>query len=143
MKVKVIWLQAVYFILRFCIITLVFYSQYNGNPKPERILHIQSDTEIILELILLLGLSVGMCIYILKSNQMMGTLLLMGASLFILSEASKYIEYLLGFSINHGDMPAAICTLLSLIAIFLYVSILYFICLFLKRRMKIGISSVK
>jgi hypothetical protein len=130
MKIKVILLQVIYFGLLLCL-KFIFHTRCAANI--ERVIHIQSNMEIILELLLLLGLSFGMCKYILKSNRMMYTSLWMGLSLFFLFQVSILIEYKLGFLPNYGDVPMLIGISLNLLVMLAYVFILYLLCLFWKR----------
>ena len=82
-------MQIFYFSLQFCL-TLIFHTRFNGEFKAERVFITHSDWEIILEIFLLLGLSLGMGRYILKSDRMIHTTFWSGISLFLLFEASKY-----------------------------------------------------
>jgi len=132
MKIKIILMQIFYFSLQFCL-TLIFHTRFNGEFKAERVFITHSDWEIILEIFLLLGLSLGMGRYILKSDRMIHTTFWSGISLFLLFEASKYIEYLLGYLPNYLDVPI-ISLLLSFMLIFVYMSVLYVACLLWKRK---------
>ncbi|MDL2254774.1 hypothetical protein LJB78_00640 [Bacteroidales bacterium OttesenSCG-928-J16] len=128
--IKIFLLQIVFFILMFCI-KFIFYPK--NDIELERVFYTLSDLEVILEMILFFGLSFGMCIYILKSNKMICVSCLAGLSLCFLFEMSKYIEYLLGFLPNYGDVPIIASILLSLIATSLYMGILYLMCLLWKK----------
>jgi len=99
MKIKIFFLQVIYFSLRLCL-KFIFQTRYNVGT--ERVFYIQSNIEIILEILLLTGLSFGMCRYILKSNKMIYTSLWICLSLVFLFEVSKYIDYLLGFLPHWG-----------------------------------------
>jgi hypothetical protein len=129
----IVLVQIVFFILWLCL-KPIFHTR--ADVGVERVFYVQSNLEITLEIILLLGLSFVMCKYILKSNSMILASLYMGLSLFILFEISKYVEHLLGFLPNYGkDMPIIISSSLSLVATLLYMSVLYVICLLLKKVM--------
>ena len=128
--IQVFLSQVVFFILLFCIKFIYYPQDYIGV---ERFFYVQSDIEITLEILFLLGLSLGMCYYILKSNNMINSSIWMGLSLCFLFEISKYVEHLLGFLPNYGDVPIIISILLSFVVISLYMSVLYVICLFLKK----------
>ena len=127
--IKVFLMQIVYFILQFCL-KLVFHTPCIGC---ERVYYVQTNTEIILEIVLFLGLTFGMCYHILKTKRMFVSSLLMGFSLWILFELSKYIEYLTGFLPHYGDVPVAFSLILSLVGTTIYMCMLYLICLFMKR----------
>lgn len=68
MKRNVILIQLLFCGLLFCL-SLIFYALYVGNSHPEPIVYPQSDLKMLIELVLLVGLSWGMCRAILKSNQ--------------------------------------------------------------------------
>jgi len=120
MKITWFLLQVVFFIFLFCI---------------ERIFDAHRNVKIVLGLLLVLWISFVMCKYILKSDKMIYTSLLMGLSLCFLFEISKYIKHLLGFLPYYSDLPIAISILISLLAVFVYMSVLYVICLLWKRYM--------
>ena len=122
-------MQIVYFILRFCL-KLVFHTPCIGC---ERVYYVQTNIEIILEIVLFGGFTFGMCYYILKAKRMFATSLLMGFTLWILFELLKFIEYLTGFLPHYGDVPVAFSLILSLVGTTIYMSMLYLICLFIKR----------
>jgi len=125
MKIKIFFLQVIYFSLRLCL-KFIFQTRYNVGT--ERVFYIQSNIEIILEILLLTGLSFGMCRYILKSNKMIYTSLWICLSLVFLFEVSKYIDYLLGFLPHYGDVPILISITLTLLVTVVYVTILYLLC---------------
>ena len=127
---KIILLQAVFFILLVSF-KPIFHTRCDVGV--ERVFYFQSNIEVILGFFLLLGLSFGMCRYILKSNKMINTSLFASLSLCFLFEISKYIEHLIGFLPHYGDVPLIISIPLSLVAAFVYISILYLICLFWKK----------
>jgi len=131
MKTKVILLQVVYFSLLLCL-KFIFYTRCDTSV--ERFIYVQSDIEVTLEILFLLGLSFGMCRYILKSKKMFCTSLWMGFSLFLLFEVSNLIEYLLGFLPNYNDVPQIIRLPLVLVVILVYMCTLYLICLYLRKR---------
>jgi len=139
MKTKIILLQAVFFILLLCI-KFIFHTICGIGT--ERNFYIQSNIEIILEILLLLGLSFGMCRYILKSDKMIYISLWIWLSLSFLFEISKYVEHLLGFLPHYGDVPILISIALTLVAVAIYVSILYLICLFLKTNFKSNMKMI-
>lgn len=112
-------LQVIFFILLFCI---------------ERTLDTQRSIKMILSLLLVLYFSFAMCKYILKSDKMIYTSFLMGLSLCFLFETFKYIKYLFGFLPYYGDAPIVKAILISILAVFVYMSILYAICLLWKRH---------
>ncbi len=118
MKTKIILLQVFFLISIFCI---------------RKFINIQ-DTKEILGVVLLVGLSFGMCRYILKSKKMFCVSLWMGFSLFLLFEVSNLIEYLLGFLPRYNDVPQIIRLPLVLVAILVYMLALYLICLYLRMR---------
>ena len=128
-NIRVFVIQMVYFVLRFCL-KPIFHVPCVGC---ERVYYVQTDIEIALEIVLFLGLTFGMCYHILKTKRMFVTSLLMGFSLWILFELSKYIEYSTGFLPHYGDVPVAISFILSLVGTIVYMSVLYLICLFVKR----------
>ena len=126
MKIKIILLQIIYFSLLLCL-KFIFHTRCDAGV--ERVFHIQSNMEVILEILLLLGLSVCMCMYILKSYKMIYTALWICLSLSLLFEASKYIDYLLGYLPHYGDVPILIGIALTIVMMVVYVSILCLICL--------------
>ena len=130
MIILVFLFQITFFVLLFCI-KIIF--QTRSNVGIERVFYIQSSTEIILGVLLFLGLSFVMCKYILKTDNMIHASLWTGLSLFFLFELSKYIEHMLGFLPNYGDVPIIISMFLSLAATLVYMCVLYVICLLLKR----------
>jgi hypothetical protein len=130
MKIRIIILQVAFFILLLCL-KPIFHTQSAINV--ERIFYTQGNAEIALEIVLLLGLSFCMCKYISKTKKMFQTSFGMSLSLCLLFEISKYIEYLIGFLPNYGDVPILISILLSYGVIFFYTCLLYFICLLWKK----------
>ena len=130
MKTKIILFQVFFFIFLFCI---KFFFHSRCDVELERVFYIQSGIEVKLEILLLLGLSFGMCSNILKSEKMFHTSLWIGLSLCFLFETSKYIEYRLGFLPNYGDVPIMVSIFLSIVTIFIYVCVLYVVCLLLKK----------
>lgn len=119
MKVTWILLQVVFFILLFCI---------------ERTFDAHRNIKVVLGLLLVLWISFVMCKYILRSDKMIYTSFLMGLFLCFLFEISKYIKHLFGFLPYYGDVPIVISILISVLAVFVYMSILYAICLLWKRH---------
>jgi len=115
---KIILLQTVFFILLFGI---------------ERIAYLQGNIKIILGLLLLLGLSLSMCMFLLKSNRMILESLGMGLSFWFLFELKILIEYLSGFLPRYTDVPIIFSASLALAGTLAYISILCLICLFWKR----------
>lgn len=128
MKRNVILIQLLFCGLLFCL-SLIFYALYVGNSHPEPIFYPQSDLKMLIELVLLVGLSWGMCRAILKSNQKLHTALWSAVSLFILFELTKYLEYTCGYLPNYTDLPILFSLLFSFTAILIYTAILYLICL--------------
>lgn len=129
-NIKVVLLQIVYSVLLLCL-KPIFHTPCIGC---ERVFYVQTNIEIILEIVLFLGLSFSMCYYILKTKKMLIASLLMGLSLWILFEISKYVEYLMGFLPHYGDVPIIVSLILSLMGILIYMSVLYLLCLFLRRK---------
>jgi hypothetical protein len=127
---KVFLLQVVFFTFLLCL-KPIFHFQCDIGA--ERVFYVQSNIEILLEILLLLGLSFGMCYYLLKSNNMALSSLWLGLSLCFQFEVSKYVEHLLGFLPHYGDVPLSISILLSLVSTFIYMSLLYGICLLLRK----------
>jgi len=118
---KILLLQVCFLFLEFCIRRLGI------------ILSIHSDVKWLLGIILLLGFSFGLCKYILKSEKMFRFSLLIGLSFFVLFEIFKYIEFISGILPRYGrDVPIIISASLSLVAILIYVTILYVVCLMWK-----------
>lgn len=128
MKRNVILIQLLFCGLLFCL-SLIFHTLYVGNSHPEPIFYPQSDLKMLIELVLLVGLSWGMCRAILKSNQKLHTALWSAVSLFILFELTKYLEYACGYLPNYTDLPILFSLLFSFTAILIYTAILYLICL--------------
>ena len=122
-------MQIAFFILLFCL-NPIFHTPCIGC---ERKYDEPTWLEVILEAGLFLGLSVGMCYCLLKAERMFVTTLLMGISLCALFELSKYVEYLTGFLPHYGDVPIAASFILSLVGAIIYMSVLYLICLLIKR----------
>ena len=128
-NIKVFLMQIVYFILRFCL-NPIFHTPCMGC---ERDYYVQTNMETILEIVLFSGLTFGMCYYLLKAERMFVTSFLMGFTLWILFELSKYIEYSTGFLPHYGDVPVAIGFILSLVGTTIYMGMLYLVCLLIKR----------
>lgn len=127
--IKIFWVQIFYFVLQFCLKPM-FHTPCHGC---ERVFYVQSNMEIILEIALFLGLSVGMCYFILKTKRMIVTSFLMGIPLWVLFELTKYIEYLTGYLPHYGDVPVVIGFVLSLVVMAAYMGMLYLTCVFIKR----------
>ena len=128
MKRNVILIQLLFCGLLFCL-SGIFHTLYVGNSYPTPIVYPQSDLKMLIELVLLVGLSWGMCRAILKSNQKLHTALWSAVSLFILFELTKYLEYTCGYLPNYTDLPILFSLLFSFTAILIYTAILYLICL--------------
>ena len=124
-------LQLLYFVLRFGL-TSIFHTRCISDPKAERIFISYSNGEILLKIALLMGLSWGMGRYILQSDRMVRTTLWSGMSLFLLFEASKYMEYWLGYLPTYFDAPV-LGLLFSFLAVCIYMGMLYVTCLLWKR----------
>jgi hypothetical protein len=133
---KIILVQIVFFILLLSF-KPIFHTRCDVGA--ERVFYVQSNIEVMLEILLLLGLSFGMCRYMLKSANMIKTSLLAVVTLCFLFELSKYIEHLLGFFPHYGDVPIIFGIFLSLMITIVYTSILYLICLFLKKIKFFGV----
>ena len=131
---KIILLQVVFFTLLLCL-KPIFHTRC--DVRAERVFYVQSNIEIMLELLLFLVLSFGMCKYILKSDKMVKTAVCAGLSLCFLFELSKYIEHLLGFFPHYGDVPIMFGVFLSLLVALIYMFVLYIICLILKKSFNI------
>lgn len=123
--IRICLLQTVYFVLMFGLKSIFRIPCADC----ERVFYHQSNLEIILEAALFLGLSVSMCYCVLKARKMFATSILMGLSLWLLFEASKYVDHLVGFLPHYGDVPIMIGMLLSFAVIFIYTGILYTICI--------------
>ena len=129
LNIKVLVIQIIYFTLRFCLKPMF----HTPCIDCERVFYVQTKTEIILEIILFLGLTVSMCYHILKTRIMYVMSFQIGLSFFVLFELSKYIEYMTGFLPHYGDIPIVISLILSLVVTTIYACILYFICLLIRR----------
>lgn len=131
MQTRIVILQLLYFVLRFGL-TSIFHTRCISGPKAERIFISYSNGEILLKIALLMGLSWGMGRYILQSGRMVRTTLWSGMSLFLLFEASKYMEYWLGYLPTYFDAPV-LGLLFSFLAVWIYMGMLYVACLLWKR----------
>jgi len=131
-KTKIILLQIAFFTLLLCV---KFISRIlNDVGEVEYFLYIHGSMEIILGLFLLLGLSFGVCRYVLELNKILSTFLWITLSQFLLFLGFEYIEALL--LLPHYDAPMISHHLLSLVATLVYMCVLYTICLLWKKNRK-------
>jgi hypothetical protein len=137
MKKKILITQAIFFI-SLSLINFIFYPK--SEIGVERLFIPPNKIQELLELFLLLGVSFLMCRFILESPRMLRTSLGIGLSLWILFEISKCLEHLLGFLPNYLDVPIIITISISLLAICVYVSVLYLICFVIKTIKKSKIN---
>ncbi len=117
-------MKASWFLLQVIFFVLLFWIECTFDT--------QRNIKMTFSLLLVMWFSFVMCKYILKSDKMIYTSFLMGLSLCFLFETFKYIKYLFGFLPYYGDAPIVMTILISILAVFVYMSILFAICLLYK-----------
>ncbi|MCL2414943.1 MAG: hypothetical protein FWC94_06820 [Bacteroidales bacterium] len=129
-KTKIILLQIFFFILLLCV---KFISRIlNDVGEVDYLLYLHSNIEIVFGGLLLLGLSFGICRYILKSDKMLTTFFWITLSMYFLFLVFEYVEAVLFLPLYNAPMISH--HLLSLVATFVYMCVLYVICLFWRKK---------